>query len=144
VGGIESYTSTFYRYLDKMQLKKYVKQCTWNEVCQKFIDIGYEGRYIRAFKRAFYELKRKPTIPSTSVINLYKNEIWAYYSHSKNEEEWMEMCGIPWGECLEMNVIVEKGAKMSSAEVVMHCLWSMTYFGFSEAQIEKKLTTNIM
>jgi hypothetical protein len=54
----------------------------------------------------------------------------------------MEMIFVPWGECLGMNVIIEKGAKMNSAKIITCCLWAMTYFGFSEAQIKKKMTVN--
>jgi hypothetical protein len=128
---------------NKMNLEKHLKRCTWNEIRREFINIGYKGAYIRAFKRAFYELKTKVATPNSRVINLYKDDIWAFYSHSKEEEEFIEMIFVPWGECLGMNVIIEKGAKMSSAKVVMRCLWTITYFGFSEAQIKKKLAITL-
>ncbi|MDR2382775.1 MAG: hypothetical protein LBD76_02700 [Prevotellaceae bacterium] len=127
---------------NKMKLEKHLKRCTWGKVNQEFIKEGYEGRYTRAFKKAFYELKKKQSIPNSKVINLYEDEMWAYYSHSKNEEDFIEMFLIPWSECPGMDVIIEKGVKMSSPKIVMHCLWSMTYFGFNETQIKRRLTND--
>jgi hypothetical protein len=48
----------FVKTHNKMKLGKYLKRCTWSKVNQEFRENGYEGRYDRAFKRAFYELKK--------------------------------------------------------------------------------------
>ena len=117
-----------------MRLEKYIRQVSWNELNKEFIRCGYNGKINHSFKKAFYELKKKQAIPDSRIINLYEGETWAYYSMTQNEDDFQELLLIPWANCLGMEVKV-KDTKMSHAEIVMHCLWSLTYMGFSEKQI---------
>jgi hypothetical protein len=115
---------------------------TWERVQKELLRLSpdYNSIEIRAFKSAFYELKKiKPTLDAESYINVYKHDYWAYYSKSQYEEDWIELFGIPWDVCLGMRVIKEKGKQLSHAEIIASCLWTMTYLGFSEASVKKML-----
>jgi hypothetical protein len=127
-----------------MRLEQHLKHCKWSQV-RKLVVKTYRGdtcafkdenRYIAAFKRAFYELKTKQAIPDSRIINLDEDELWAYYE-SKEMGYPIELMLVLWGNCLGMQVVI-KGKKMSSAEVVWHCLWSITYSGWSEKQAIEK------
>jgi hypothetical protein len=62
-------------------------------------------------------LKRNKASPIQSYQHIYKDdELWAYYSRSKDEENFMELDIIPWGECLGMDVIVGKRSKDEQPE----------------------------
>jgi hypothetical protein len=51
----------------KMKLEKHIKRSTWNKVKQELMEKGYEDRYARAFKSAFYELKKKQSVPNSKL-----------------------------------------------------------------------------
>jgi hypothetical protein len=50
-----------------MNLEKHIKRSAWNKVKQELMKKGYEGRYARAFKSAFYELKKKQSVPNSKL-----------------------------------------------------------------------------
>ena len=77
-------------------------------------------------------------IPDTECINVYKDDFWAYYSATRYEEDFMELFK-PWANCLGMFVLKEKGKRITDEEVVASCLWTMTYFGFSEQRMNEIL-----
>jgi len=49
-----------------------------------------------------------------------------------------ELCGHPWREWLGMTVEAETLKNFPVAEVVAHCLWGMTWWGFDESKIEQR------
>jgi hypothetical protein len=124
------------------RLHYYLKQVTWIQVKNVLNDLhpDYSPQMMRAFKSAFYDLKSQSPILDNRYIWVYKGDIWAYYSHTKNEEEWQELYVLPWANCLGMYVIKEQCKHITDAEIVGSCLWTMTYFGFSEKTIIRTLS----
>jgi hypothetical protein len=58
---------------------------------------------------------------------------------SKYKESFLDEIDFePWRNCLGMFVIVRSQESMSPAEIVASCLWTMTCYGFSQKQINKK------
>ena len=45
----------------------------------------------------------------------------------------------PWAEWLCMEIEEETIDKFSEIEILCHCLWEMTFYGFKETKIKKKL-----
>jgi hypothetical protein len=123
------------------QLHYYLKQVTWGQVKNVLTDRhpNYSQRMMRAFKSAFYDLKSQNPVSDNRYIQVYKDDTWAYYSHTRNEEEWLELSIFPWANCLGMYVIKEPCKHITNAEIAASCLWAMTYFGFNEKTIIRRL-----
>ena len=53
------------------------------------------------------------------------------------EPEYEGRCGFcyPWNISLGMEVICDDNVHLSTPEIVAHCIWEMTFYGFSEDQI---------
>jgi hypothetical protein len=45
---------------------------------------------------------------------------------------------VPWAEWLGMAIDIDTLARCSRDEVVAHCLWEMTWYGYDEDRIQKK------
>lgn len=44
-----------------------------------------------------------------------------------------------WGEWLEMEIARESLAKYSELDIIGHCLWEMTFYGFTRENIKKEI-----
>jgi hypothetical protein len=76
------------------RLEYYLKHCNWNAVRAELIRLmpEYEAQLnlIRAFKQAFYELKKTQPVPAdTLFIHVYKDNVWAYLNESKYENSYL-------------------------------------------------------
>ena len=54
------------------------------------------------------------------------------------DPEYEGRCGFcyPWDISLGMEVIWDDNVHLSTPEIVAHCIWEMTFYGFSENQIK--------
>lgn len=48
-----------------------------------------------------------------------------------------------WQEWLGMHVSEDYLQQFSASEIAAHCLWEMTYFGFSPGQIHRRITESL-
>jgi hypothetical protein len=48
-----------------------------------------------------------------------------------------------WQEWLGMHVYEDYLQQFSASEIAAHCLWEMTYFGFSPEQIHRRITESL-
>ena len=59
----------------------------------------------------------------------------------EGEEKWIGASlpsgGTDWKEDLAGEIVVDDDVHLSDEEIAMYCLWELTYWGFSPAEIEK-------
>jgi hypothetical protein len=55
---------------------------------------------------------------------------------NETEDELYSFDFIPWKDVIDLEIL--KTAKLSSAECLAHILWEMTFWGFSQEEIEKQ------
>lgn len=60
------------------------------------------------------------------------------YEAMKNELITYSFCFISWSEWLGMTVLEEDLKKFTEIDFICHCLWEMTFYGFSEREIRNK------
>jgi hypothetical protein len=87
------------------------------------------------FKIVFDTLRHTEPEPTAVKIRITRDE-WIDVSCIDPEEECR--CGFcyPWDMSLGMEIICDDNVHLSTPEIVTHCIWEMTFYGFSEDQIE--------
>jgi hypothetical protein len=136
-----------------MKLKELVNICTWEEV-KTVLPILYpeNEKSLESFEVAFNCLKQKEPIESNIKIRLYKHtDNWFQEEEEEKDffiavdcidpEDKDKLYGLtyPWKKSLGMDIFLDDGLKLSNIEIMVHCLWEMTCFGFTEEQIKSFL-----
>lgn len=133
-----------------MNLDKLIQKHTWEAITPLFLKIYPEAEEnIEGYKMVFAKLK---------VMDLVETDMWlvlktvqdgedAYvdvsglHKHPKTEEEKYAQ-GIEflsWHKWLGMDIQEESFKAFSELEILVHCLYEMTYVGFSEEQIQERV-----
>lgn len=138
-----------------MTLKKLIQSNTWPSVATTFLEIYPEAENnIKGYEQVFEKLTemQPEKIDMTIVISIENGtadddqyiEVTGLYNNPKSDDEHYSQ-GIeltPWREWLGMDISKESLNNFSQQEILVHCLYEMTFAGFSEEEIEK--TTNEM
>ena len=69
-------------------------------------------------------------------------DVSGLYNNPKNEEEHYSQ-GLEftsWRQWLGMNISKDNLSNFSELEIIVHCLYEMTYVGFSEEDIQKRIS----
>lgn len=99
-----------------------------------------DGKY----KAIFYTLKQLHTILtdidiilSEDINDLQLCSNFKYHVTGKTSaNELLFIQGVPWSEWLGMNISSSLESKFSSSEIVAICLYNLSYFGYSEEEIQ--------
>ncbi|WP_150452102.1 DUF6557 family protein [Arenibacter lacus] len=133
-----------------MTFKALILNTAWPSISSKFSEIYPEGKKnMKGYELVFEKLKTlEPVKTDTwlvieSVTHGYNNyvDVAGLCKYPKTEEEKYAQ-GIeftPWAEWLGMEISKEGLAAYSTQEIIVHCLYEMTYVGFSEEDIQKAL-----
>lgn len=127
-----------------MKLKEIIDSVSWDEVSQ-VLKNEYEEDWNKSsfgFENVFNRLREIEPKQSDRKIIVYKADDLVYggqfvgVSHLKNGERWVASF-TSWREWLGMNVTKDSLKEFKLHEIAAHCLWEMTYYGFSEVKIEE-------
>jgi len=133
-----------------MTLKECVQNNPWSKVSAKFLKVYPEAKKdIEKYKKLFEKLiTMTPERKEMSiVISKEKDEDEVYievsglHNHPKTEEE-KYLQGIefvPWCQWLGMDISNESLAYFSEEEIIVQCLYEMTFVSFEEEDIQKTL-----
>lgn len=132
-----------------MKLKDLINKYEWNEVQTSFYNLYQDSeRNIKGYKLVFEKLKGLDPIESSFEICIKNVEgNGEKYVHVNTVDVSKEpVDGIrltyslmftPWNECAGMAVNSDSLSSFSESEIIVHCLWEMTYCGFDEEEIQK-------
>lgn len=131
-----------------MTFKQIIQTNTWPNISKIFLEVYPEAtKNMEGYKSVFKKLAMidSEEIDMSIVIENVTDDNEAYidvsglYNNPKNEEEHYSQ-GIeltPWRQWLGMDISAESLADFSEEEIIVHCLYEMTFVGFSEEDIEK-------
>ena len=131
-----------------MRFKKLIQNNTWSNISSKFSEIYPETiKNLEGYKVVFEKLvMMQPEEIDMSIVlsqKKYDNEeyidVSAQYNNPRNEDEKYPL-GIeltPWRIWLGMDINDETLANFTEREIIIHCIYEMSYFGFFEDDIQK-------
>ena len=127
-----------------MKLIDLISSVDWDDVAKVLVEIDKDDGNLDGYKKVYGELKTLKPQDSDFVIHI-EHDKW-------DEDEWEEVYGIrkkdgekygldftPWEEMLGMEVDEGTVEKYSKTGVAAHCIWEMTFYGFTQKEIQKKL-----
>lgn len=116
---------------------------TWRDVETDFIRI-YPGddEWVQQHGRVFHTLKTlTPRLSDLEiVIDLAEDEagdVWVDVS-GRQDEELVAIEFVDWAEWLGMTIDRTTSDRYRPAEIVAHCVWEMSFFGFDEETISQR------
>lgn len=127
-----------------MKLKDLINKYEWDDICYIFVQLygGSRKKVDTAYKTKVFDVlkKLKPIKNKWSIIieDCYDEEEKEHYSHvtgrhpDKDKGEQYSLCMTDWAEWLGMSISYKALRKYSKLEIIVHCLWEMTYCGYQE------------
>lgn len=138
-------------------LKDVIPKTAWPEIWKEllthhpYILVDSSGKQIckesdleSGYMAVFTKLNDIVEIPSDLVliIKMFEQE-YGQYKYSFDPAAYNEECpggysmmASPWGEWLGLTISPETLEQYSYAEIIAHCLYEMTWFGGSEAEVD--------
>lgn len=135
-----------------MTFKQLIQTNTWPDISSLLLEIypetekNMEG-YEMVFKKLMLmEPAKIDMYIDVSMEQNYPDEdgyiaVLGVYNNPKTEEEHYSQAieFTPWRKWLGMDISEESLAEFSEQEIIVHCLYEMTFAGFSEVEIQKVL-----
>ena len=132
-----------------MNLSELIKKYSWEEIflSRKFEYYDDYFKNERGYKKVFEELKELKPIKSVGLIELsneydelekkyYIRVNGKYYDNdlTKNEfgfiDKYFALDFNEWEVIVGMEIDYNTSRKYSEIEIIVHCLWEITYYGF--------------
>ena len=133
-----------------MTFKELIQKNSWETLASLFLETYPDSKENKQeYKKVFEELKTMPPKETDMWLVLKKEtsgeeeyvDVAGLHKHPKSEEEKYAQ-GIEflsWHNWLDMDIQEETLQTFSEQEILVHCLYEMTYVGFSEEQIQERV-----
>lgn len=129
-----------------MKLQELLLSSNWADVQKAFL--GFypdEEEDIKELEKVYQNLNALTPVESdlTLTLSLFEDEDEPFVHVSgKNQEtdEDFSLGFVPWAEWLGMEIDEISLTDFSQTDIVAHSLFEMTFFGFSEEEIQETLT----
>jgi hypothetical protein len=118
-----------------MKFKELLNLCSFDDLLPTLLNLMSDHEdSMPAFKIVFDKLRHIEPKSTSIKIHITFDE-WISVSCIDPKEE--GNCGFcyPWDISLGMEVMLNDNVHLSTPEIVAHCIWEMTFWGFSEEQI---------
>ncbi len=133
-----------------MTFRQLLKANTWPTISSLFIETYPDAdKDMAGYKTVFEKLLIMDAVETNMSIVITKErndndeyvEVSGLHNYPKNKEETYSQ-GIeftPWREWLGMDISKESLTSFSELEIIIHCLYEMTFVGFTEEVIQEKI-----
>lgn len=135
---------------EKVFFKDILKACTFKDVKEALLRLyPDQGKGINGYKYVFQTLKlmRHRYSKEGMVIDIKKagrgkNAYWdvSGVCTEKGAQQSYALEYTPWSKWLGYEVDKKVLKKMPKEEIVAHCLWEMTFIGFTQSKIRSRLS----
>jgi len=134
-----------------MKLKNIITASNWEAVCKVFLsNYSDQKKSIAGYKAVYNKLRNKSPKTSKMELNCYKGEPdfkgdEPYHGvngvdGTKREDGSLEHFSLslsPWSEWLGSQLSEKTLNNYTNEEIITHCLYDMTFYGFSETKIKE-------
>lgn len=138
-----------------MNLHELIRTNDWLSVELILVDLyPDQEKGIKAYKKVFHKLREMT--PNESDIQIVLEQC---FDEETNEESYVDVSGqkpvadnfnvteslgiefVPWSEWLGMSIYPGALKEFSELEIISHCLYEMTFFGFDEEKIQEQISS---
>ncbi|MDR1895941.1 MAG: tetratricopeptide repeat protein [Prevotellaceae bacterium] len=129
----------------KAKLATLVKRYKWEDIEPVFIE-EYQGwkKAANVYGLIFHQLQNITPVEDRDDMSIHihpneHNHVDAYKNHPQTPEE-DQAYGLsiaPWGDWLGIDIAGTTIEDYSDEEIISHCLWEMTFFGYSQKTVQK-------
>lgn len=149
-----------------MKFKELICKHNWNQVHSTLMQLyPDQEKNIEEYRQVFKELDNiKPVETKMRIVieDVYDEYDKNYYTHVSGKDGSLNKESDPehfkddeignqevsyaieftdWAEWLSMDIDHESLSKYSELEIIGHCLWEMTFYGFTQEDIKKAIDT---
>ncbi|MEW6586156.1 MAG: DUF6557 family protein [Nitrospirota bacterium] len=133
---------------ERILFKDLIQTCSFGNV-KKSLLTNYpdQKRHISGYRYVFETLRRMPLRKNKEGMKIRIEKV------GRGKNQYFDVCGIcakgdnqsyaleytSWAEWLGYEMEQRILKKMPREEIVAHCLWEMTFIGFTENQIRRRL-----
>jgi tetratricopeptide (TPR) repeat protein len=130
----------------KVKFAALVKRCKWEDIEPVFIkEYPKWETQTSIYSAIFKQLQNLTPVEDQYDMSIHirkdgSNHVNAYKNHPQTPEDDIAY-GIeisPWEECLGMDIAGTTIEDYSDEEIISHCLWEITFYGYSQKSIQKK------
>jgi len=130
--------ANYYELRDKMPtLQDLISRNAWLHVDHRLMEI-YPDSDADSYEGVFNQLCVKPAKPSKIIITLSVVDEEVNVDGVENGET-RALDFTPWSSWLGMEIDKDNLAKFDETDIIVHCLWEMTFIGFDESKIQHEL-----
>lgn len=128
-----------------MTLKEIFEKTAWPEVAIALVtEYPNQRKSIQGYETVYDGLRKRETSPSTSqlAVELVEDNLepgsfyYDVYGKKEGDGEILGLMFTPWSEWMGMEITKETLSALSPEEIVAHCLYEMTFCGFTEKEME--------
>jgi len=128
-----------------MKFKDLLKKYDWKDIRPVILTLyPDQKKNINGYKIALEELlvlksaKTKMRIIIKEEFDVDEQERYYDVSAKDDRETFWAMDFMDWKKCLDMEIDPETLSKHSSLDIIAHCLWEITWHGFTQEEVKKK------
>jgi hypothetical protein len=112
-----------------MIFKELLQSCSFDDLLPTLLELMSDHKdSMPDFKIVFDKLRHTEPISTSVKIRITNKEYISVDCFDR------AFC-CPWDESLGMEVVLADNLQLSTPEIVAHCIWEMTFYGFSESNI---------
>lgn len=127
-----------------MKFKDLVLNSKWKNIEKILLTLDKNVDNLEGYKKVFNELLDLKPKESDCILKIehVKNDDEEYedvFGKSKDDDQNYGVEFTPWQEWLGMDIDIETLNKYSKPSIIANCIYEMTFFGFDQKKIKRKM-----
>lgn len=141
----------WYNYIDnwknKMLLKDLINKYKWKHIYRRMKKLYPKKYSSEGYRNVLKELKtiipvknKKILINCSAHYDRFSDKYYtAVYGVSPKKQNRWALDFLPWKNCLGMDIHKSTVFNYSEVDIICHCLWEMTFFGFNNKDVQESI-----
>jgi hypothetical protein len=124
--------------------KDIIINSNWNDIEKLLLTLDENKNNLEGYKKVYDELmklkpKRSDCVLSIKHVKNVEEEYEDVFGISKKDNQNYALEFTPWQEWLGMEVDQKTLKKYSKSSIIANCIYEMTFYGFDQKKIKKKM-----
>ena len=127
-----------------MKFKDIIINSNWNDIEKLLLTLDENKDNLEGYKKVYDELMKLKPKRSDCVLTIKhvindEEEYEDVFGVSKKDKQNYALEFTPWQEWLGMEINQKTLNKYSKPSIIANCIYEMTFFGFEQKKIKKKM-----